>query len=734
MKKIRTLFLLILSIFFLYGRCDSESTKELPRPDFYNTFFLTTYYPIYDIDEIKLIKSHFPDSLYKRFGISKFVGVKTSWKGNDIKGEIKRLFESLRKELEIAKELETRMHFGFTFGFARSVSIYNDAKKEDIRNCQWYNDGKLASDYQLKDIKKALNSYIWLSMSRYAFDLREQLKKVSLELGRQLALLEMDYPDTFIAASGPGEAELNYNRIVYTNTKFPVTDYSPFAVLEFRDWILHKGLYDDNNGKYKGQGYKYGGKHYWGEKGLKQFNLEFGTDFKTWDLKYYNWSIKNYNETKIPWDSIPDKGGLSPSESSPYYIEGGFDPPREINENSPFWRLWNRFRQEMVRNYVNDIARWVYEGGFQSGRWYSHQIPADYLWGNSPELGKFEHRLETSASPLWTSFSQPYGNPGVTCYDIKFPSGYFRTTQYLLPFFKKSGYDWAILEYDPATIAEGSSLTEDDIGLIYNKYKEAYDSGAHLIAAFSWKTGNDHLIKGTKKLDAIKKFWNSLKDLPWNLRKTDGLEFYPPSVKGLEVAEDNNTYILNWSDKVWYGLNYKWNNLNEFSNFIIYCKKGNKLKEVGKTQLNSFTVKNDECSLKDSFVIQAVFKNGLESERFEEVKIYSDKPYFAENRIYIKDEGINYYGFLRIIAPYNKEWKLKTNKPWISFSSSSGEGDSIIRYNIKECIMNEFCNVKFGLKGRKKSFIKEKDFCVLSVELLNSQNIKTDTLYFIIEK
>ena len=73
------------------------------------------------------------------------------------------------------------------------------------------------------------------------------------------------------------------------------------------------------------------------------------------------------------------------------------------------WSRWLEFREVMLAHYVNDLATWVNDPNqppsarLGANRWYSHQIPADYLDGRLPGVSPPADRLLASASPLWTS-------------------------------------------------------------------------------------------------------------------------------------------------------------------------------------------------------------------------------------------------------------------------------------------------------------------------------------------
>src|SRR5207248_92748 len=128
-------------------------------------------------------------------------------------------------------------------------------------------------------------------------------------------------------------------------------------------------------------------------------NKDFGQNFTSWRLKYFDES------GPIPFAKYFALSDKLPA-SGPYSVAGGFDAPRTARKGDPFWEAWTRFRKQMIANYVKDFARWA---SIPAARFYSHQIPAEFLFEQPGNL-----RLETSASPLETAFTDPFGSAGVT--------------------------------------------------------------------------------------------------------------------------------------------------------------------------------------------------------------------------------------------------------------------------------------------------------------------------------
>ena len=86
----------------------------------------------------------------------------------------------------------------------------------------------------------------------------------------------------------------------------------------------------------------------------------------------------------------------------------------------------------MVWRYNRDIARWMTTTPDDQGhliptdRWFSYQIPADYLFGGTP--ANPNERLVASGSPWWTANIMPYGGLGFTSFGVRFGTNtYLRT-------------------------------------------------------------------------------------------------------------------------------------------------------------------------------------------------------------------------------------------------------------------------------------------------------------------
>jgi len=619
MKKNSIILLMVLLIFSLPGFNRYDYCEEIPRPTYDNSlvFSMTHNFLSSEASDIDMIKSLFGDGLYAHLCFSTFQRVEMDWYislGSADTGiqEFKDEFEQM---LAFAKQHDVGIHLTLTYGLARTVEDYNDAKAEDIRNCQWYNDNNISSSSQQRsaasgftqediqtnlpflnldhiDIEaksqpfassSILNKYVFGTFSRYARKLRGHLNAKIEALFDYLAQKQSANPNVLILISAPGESELNYYRLnssPYLQDYF--CDYSPFTVMEFRDWIKHEGLYADSE-KYGGEGYENGGSRYQGASGLANFNADFGTSFSSWDLRYYNWSLSDlvdadYSDTDNPDPNIIpvsqySYNGLKPSSGS-NYIAGGFDPPRVMQEpgTDDFYDLWHTFRELSVYHYVKDMADIARTSGFPNDQYFTHQIPGDYLFGKRPaDFPNLNARYYASSSPMWTADVYSDIGLGVTLYDINYGTYYSRTTQYGIGGAASLSGNWAALEYNPEVIPSTVSTSLGSVSTIYDQMIKLYNGGPHVISFFKWRNkdsnSSDYQFKDTNRGTAAKQFFDAVKNKG---RQAVNTMFTPKKVEGFSGAYNSGFTNLSWSSKIWSDLDHLWTDWDDFKEFVIY--------------------------------------------------------------------------------------------------------------------------------------------------------------------
>ena len=343
------------------------------------------------------------------------------------------------------------------------------SEQEDRRNMQWYGDNALAAG--------------WWTHSRYARKIRTVQEAYIREIGSVVADLMHDYPETLVAATGDGEIELSFDRSPpfdpsLTAETSSFADYSPFAVAEFRDWLTAAGMYASGQ-PFEGQAYV-NASRYVGDLTPDRdtnadgntLNRDFGLTLQSWSLRYGDWSLADsVLAGAIPFAVYSQPGWMMPDAGTLF-----FDAPRTRAPGTPWWSVWMQFREMMVWRHNLDFARWMTTTPGNSGttvpstRWYSDQIPADYLFGHTP--ANPDLRLETSASPWWTADVAPYGSIGITSFNANQGNGNFaRTLALVAPQIAASNHRWGITEWNPSVPASASiDVYRQDLDIV-RQYK-----------------------------------------------------------------------------------------------------------------------------------------------------------------------------------------------------------------------------------------------------------------------
>ncbi len=588
--------------------------EELPRPTYDNSLIFSMVYSVISSSadtEVAYMKSQFGNGLYALLACSTFVGVNLDWH-YDITGAdsgIQNFKNTVDKLVKKAQNYGVGLHIILTYGLSRNPKFYNEAKDEDIRNAQWYNDNNILAENQWNNIDTrqtgewqfihnkidkigkihaaagtaSASQYALGTHSRYARKLRNHLEAKVEATFAYLTRVQQQNPDLLLVISAPGEAEMNLHPVNnHPHMQEYFCDFSPFAVLEFRDWIKHEGLYAAGK-KYAGEGYENGGSRYQGAYGLQNFNRDFGTSFTTWDLKYFNWSLSDPVDTDYTDNTNPDSktipvtdytfDGMMPL-SGPNFISGGFDPPRVMQQKGEdvSWDLWQLFRETTVAHYVKDMAAISRESGFAGSRYYTHQIPADYLFStrpNDPAIPYLNPRYYSSASPLWTANAYDDTGVGVTMYGINFGTWYARTSKYILPEISSMSDNWGAMEYNPEIIPKGFDIEMASAQYIYQQILRLYDYNVHFIGFYRWLGSNEYQFKGNNRGDAAKLFFDAVK----NKARHSITTFLIPKIVEDFTGYYNSTFgsvNLSWSQLIWSDLSHTWNDWGDFKEFVLF--------------------------------------------------------------------------------------------------------------------------------------------------------------------
>lgn len=398
-------------------------------------------------------------------------------------------------------------HVALSTGFFHGWNQLREAAvRYDVRNAQWFADGWIGRPEDLRDSNVVPRS-VWLTPSRYARELHSRMEESVRIVASHLAETMQKSPDTLISVSGDGEVELSWERNLGEGAvgrkagDLLYTDYSPFAVAEFRDSLRFPRYADDRSpatdDNHDGH----------------TFNGDYRQNFTTWDLKYFNDSgpISFAMYVALP-DKLPSSG--------PYFKAGGFDAPRSPRTDDPLWKAWLAFRKEMVGNYVRDFAKWVTTASSPAGftipgdRYFSHQIPADYLFDQRDSA-----RLYTSASPAETVNIAPFGGSGITAYNVFDGKRHLRTaTPLLFSEIASKSRNWAVLEYNPSMPVQPRGAPSNDLNYYVEQLRLLYSFRPHVVVPFAWTELPDHndaAIQGRPFERALAQFIKEVGNTPW---------------------------------------------------------------------------------------------------------------------------------------------------------------------------------------------------------------------------
>jgi len=396
-------------------------------------------------------------------------------------------FDELEKIVTRARSYKLPIHVSIASGFFHGYNALREsAIRADVRNAQWFSDGSI-SDPTETIVDGQIPRSAWVTPSRYAQPMRQRIQESAQLLGQRLAETMRRNPETLLSISGDTEVELSYAQNLdatgsaRSGGQIVFADYSPFTVAEFRDWI--------RSTRYAGDASPATDDNHDGHI----FNRDFGQQFRTWRLRYFDESgAIPFERYRAMTEKLPTSGAS--------FIDGGFDAPRRTARDNAFWKAWEDFRVRVVSNFVRDFAVWITDGSrIPPSRFYTHQIPADYLFG-----GKDPARLATSASPLETAFIAGTGSPGITLFNTYNGKNHLKTSSpSMFKTLQQAGSYWGILEYGPSVPAVG------DENYYLSELRTLYSFHPTIIAPFAWTNSDEHKvyrIQNTPYERALRKF------------------------------------------------------------------------------------------------------------------------------------------------------------------------------------------------------------------------------------
>lgn len=562
----------------------------LPAPSYDNTLYAYVYgdgltSPATFEAQATLLQSRVHPGPYAKVGLAEYLALDMPWAAAGDAELASPSAALLEQIVDGARRHGLLFHVSAMAGISRAVGVYTDAKREDRRNAQWFASGAIVPP-AFSGTTEQQREAAYVTPSRYARKLRRHLEaKVRAFAARFLAFRAAN-PDVLVTASGDAEAELDSGgeTTALGFDEQPITDYGPFAVLEFRDWLLHAGLYapgapfaDEGYDRQPGETFEQGPAAL-SAANLARFNQQIGTSFAAWDLRYFHWSLSDAidGDPRALGPARTGAAGWSPVPTSgPDLIPGGFDAPRSrVQYGARFWNLWLAFRTHLLASYARDFASWMTTTpgpageALEADRWYSRQIPGDYLNGTRPGVASPERRLITSASPFWTSIvGDDVGSPGVTVLDRlqSSPSGvvYRRTSQYLFGAIAALALpNWGMPEYAPSWHIDVAPETQPST--IIAQYDRALAAGVHMFAFTPWP----HFAAPTANGTALGAFVERIKYRP---RGGQTVAYLPPVVHGLSGSVKGGTATLSWSPDLFAEApGFAWSQWPDFLRFEVW--------------------------------------------------------------------------------------------------------------------------------------------------------------------
>ena len=497
------------------------STSAAPlKPDYRDSIVLAPLYVEYTsvsaqkfAAEAKELRQRIGEAPHVLLGFSAFLSIdfdKTPQLSRPIdEAMLAGAFANVDTMVQRARANGLVTHIGLVSGFFHGWNrLRESAIQDDVRNAQWFADGWICPPADLKgpaDIPRS----IWLTPSRRALPLHARMEETVRIVSRHIAESMGRNPETLVSVSGDGEVELSWERNFgagaagrQSDDAILYTDYSPFAIAEFRDALRYPAYAGDRTPNSDD------------DKNGHTFNRDYDQHFLTWDLKYFANSgpISFSNYLKLP-GKLPKSG--------PNLIDSGFDAPRVARSGSRFWDAWLQFRRQMVANYVLDFATWVTttpgrEKAFKipPSRFYSHQIPADFLFDQPDNL-----RLNTSASPVQSAVIGRTGSAGITAYNLYDGKRHLRTaTAALFERIASQSANWGILEYNPSVPAGAATEPSKDIPYYTEQLRLMGQYRPHVIVPFPWSELPDHIqsaIKNKPFEQALREFVRESGSKPW---------------------------------------------------------------------------------------------------------------------------------------------------------------------------------------------------------------------------
>lgn len=580
----------------------------LPEPDQTNTMYVlfgqgSEYPPDWDSLSTILRDTLGRDRLYCRLGF-------------DVIHDLHQEQQSPGQLDSIATRLEG---YDLAFGAISGVSdvSYMGVDYPEIRDrirsnpvlCQWMQDGGT-----IADMDSTYHSYRHFpTFSRYAWDeavnFRERIREIHDEVS--LAIMTcLSAHDNLVVVNGPKEPIFGFH---WAGQSCKLGGYEPAMVEEFRDYLTHRGAYADT-GVFAGLGYP-GGAQFSDDPSPAEafprrqvtFNELFGTDFTTWNLRYWDpelwqgrlaWAFEEYAipDSTSPYgyrwvycdslvyivagDTLPAKCKPSPGDSG--YVAAGVAPPYPpagSDSDVLYFSAWTEMDSAGV-GFRPKLINWAQESCNDSRS--DAGIPGAMVFSHGIGNGCLP-----TGSPYWVYVVDGYGS-GCTLLDSMTVND-----DGIISLIASFGNDWGTFQYNPLQTGLLHHLSEPGVlDSVHQRIQAALDTAyvyrAHYLGFLYFETittdsvyfdvdgDGGHFLRKFMDRRASDDSSHCVFDNPYF--NESWVDYQPPPVANptahLEVVSDDTVAVLAWSERIWADRHFRWDDWGEFTQFKVYRKRG----------------------------------------------------------------------------------------------------------------------------------------------------------------
>jgi hypothetical protein len=361
-----------------------------------------------------------------------------------------------------------------------------------------------------------------------------------------LVALGQQFPGAITAFTVDPEVEQNNIRVCQNEAV--ATDFSDNALEEWRLWLRHDGIYDDQTGTYAGEGCPDNGGQ--GYSSIQQFNMLTGSYFSS-------------------WDEVDPRSPSAGAELMDMYLDGGDLDGFFSGVSDTSIQGWG---EVMVDHFCEDLVEWVTDAlqphGWDTRMVFTHQIPGGFVddavdpgtpWG-------YYFRM----TPL-ISAQVERGSAGITGFrENTIASGLFAAMRDSM----SGDRNWGHFEWNPISHKlDPTGIYNNDYDFWMGAFDTTYSYGCHHVAAYRWWVPPEleawssirpyaqaFRVRGEPvdfqaRQQACHDFVQSIRFQPFS-KHNDGPgvapDYDPPPVNGVGVVYLGGEEVaLRWSPLIW---------------------------------------------------------------------------------------------------------------------------------------------------------------------------------------